>query len=78
MTYGELLLEGENARIVLHEANGHPPCRAFAYGTYLLMLHGLACWLIRSRIPFAQADFRWRRTRLRRRMAHPLRADAQI
>ena len=56
--YGELLLEGKNARIVLHEASGHPPRRAFAYGTYLLMLHGLACWLIGRRIPLAQADFR--------------------
>ena len=56
--YGELLLEGENARIVLHETAGRPPRRAFAYGTYLLILHGLACWLVGRRIPLTQADFR--------------------
>lgn len=30
---------------------------AFAYGTYLLILHGLACWLIGRRIPILSADF---------------------
>ncbi|MDH4396852.1 MAG: AraC family transcriptional regulator [Limnobacter sp.] len=35
-----------------------PPKPAFAYGTYLLILHGLACWLIGRRIPILSADFR--------------------
>lgn len=34
------------------------PKRAFAYGTYLLIMHGLACWLIGRRIPILSADFR--------------------
>lgn len=43
-----------------HSALTHsaPPKRAFAYGTYLLILHGLACWLIGRRIPILSADFR--------------------
>lgn len=35
-----------------------PAKRAFAYGTYLLILHGLACWLVGRRIPLLRADFR--------------------
>lgn len=59
---GELVRDGELARIVLTEhasATGEAaPRRAFAYGTYLLILHGIACWLIGRRIPLLQADFR--------------------
>lgn len=35
-----------------------PPNRAFAYGTLLLILHGLSCWLIGRRIPLSTAYFR--------------------
>ena len=68
---GSLVREGEGdgarARIVLKDlprpeeqaAGGPvPPRRAFAYGTLLLMLHGLACWLVGRRIPLLGADFR--------------------
>jgi AraC-like DNA-binding protein len=64
---GQLVREGSQARIVLidhAQASQHssgtaaPPNRAFAYGTYLLMLHGLACWLIGRRIPLTCAHFR--------------------
>lgn len=60
---GELEIDGERARIVLRDvapaAAGEPaPKRAFAYGTYLLMLHGLACWLVGRRIPLDAAEFR--------------------
>jgi AraC-like DNA-binding protein len=34
------------------------PKVAFSYGTYLLILHGLACWLIGRRIPLYYANFR--------------------
>jgi AraC-like DNA-binding protein len=54
---GELHREGETASIVLTDSPTAPK-RAFAYGTYLLMLHGLACWLIGRRIPISHADFR--------------------
>lgn len=62
---GELQCVGDEARIVLidHSASGQPDApapvnRAFAYGTFLLILHGLACWLIGRRIPLAEAAFR--------------------
>ena len=59
---GELLREGDIARVVIKErsdgAGPGAPRRAFAYGTYLLMLHGLACWLVGRRIPLFSADFR--------------------
>ncbi|ADP72588.1 transcriptional regulator, AraC family [Rhodomicrobium vannielii ATCC 17100] len=35
-----------------------PPARAFAYGTYLLVVHGLACWLVGRRIPLVSVQFR--------------------
>lgn len=62
---GELSREEGGARIVLHDLSPHPSCsrgvqpnRAFAYGTFLLILHGLACWLIGRRIPLQHAHFR--------------------
>ena len=62
---GELQREGELAHIILHTtadagtATGHAGAtpRAFAYGTYLIILHGLACWLVARRIPLLRADF---------------------
>ena len=53
---GELRVEEGVARIVLQDRGA--PQRAFAYGTLLLMLHGLACWLVGRRIPIVGADFR--------------------
>lgn len=64
---GSLERDGDRARIVLKDiprpdqtAAGKPvpPRRAFAYGTLLLMLHGLSCWLVGRRIPVIEADFR--------------------
>lgn len=56
---GELVRDGEMARLVLTDRDpAGPPKRAFAYGTLLLMLHGLACWLVGRRIPVLTADFR--------------------
>lgn len=54
---GELQCDDGIARIVLKDEQTQPK-RAFAYGTYLLMLHGLACWLVGRRIPVLRADFR--------------------
>ncbi|MDD5297727.1 MAG: AraC family transcriptional regulator [Rhodocyclaceae bacterium] len=53
---GELVREGDTARVVLRERG--EPRRAFAYGTFLIILHGLACWLAGRRIPLLRADFR--------------------
>jgi AraC-like DNA-binding protein len=61
---GELEIENGIARIRVKDRRNplsdetFPPKRAFAYGTYLLMLHGLACWLVGRRIPLINADFR--------------------
>lgn len=61
---GELVIDGPVAHLVLSDLPGGavemppPPKRAFAYGTFLIMLHGLACWLVGRRIPLLQADFR--------------------
>lgn len=61
---GELEIENGIARIRVKDCRNPltdelpPPKRAFAYGTYLLMLHGLACWLVGRRIPLLNADFR--------------------
>lgn len=63
---GELSREGDVAHIVLKDLSGNVmQCanaqvtskRAFAYGTYLIILHGLACWLVGRRIPLSTADF---------------------
>ena len=60
---GELHCADGMAHIVLKDLAGNAlatavPKRAFAYGTYLIMLHGLACWLVGRRIPLVHADFR--------------------
>ncbi|MBX3668219.1 MAG: AraC family transcriptional regulator [Rhodocyclaceae bacterium] len=57
---GVLLRDGDYATITLVEPRnaGGAPLRAFAYGTFLLMVHGLACWLVRRRIALDTADFR--------------------
>lgn len=61
---GELEIEDGIARIRLKDRSNPlsgeaaQPKRAFAYGTYLLILHGLACWLVGRRIPLLCADFR--------------------
>lgn len=61
---GELVIAGSEAHIVVHDKPPHgtkglaPPKRAFAYGTFLMILHGLACWLVGRRIPLLHAAFR--------------------
>lgn len=45
------------AEVVLRERNGEP-CRPFAYFTFWLMLHGLACWLVGRRFPLLVAELR--------------------
>ena len=54
---GVLVRDGDSARVVLVERCAEPR-RAFAYGTFLIILHGLACWLVGRRIPLDHAAFR--------------------
>jgi AraC-like DNA-binding protein len=54
--HGELHQEGEWAVITLHD---HGQLRRlFAYGTWYILVHGLACGLVRRRIPVAELAFR--------------------
>ena len=54
---GTLVRDGDRAYLVIADRCSAPR-RAFAYGTYLIILHGLACWLIGRRIPLQEARFR--------------------
>ena len=54
--HGELRCEGEHAVIILHD-DGRTR-RLFAYGTWFILVHGLACWLARRRIPLIEMRFR--------------------
>jgi AraC-like DNA-binding protein len=53
---GELTTSGGLARIVLHDSGAARS--AFAYRTFWILLHGLACWLVGRRIPLRLVDFR--------------------
>ncbi|HZG18609.1 MAG TPA: AraC family transcriptional regulator [Herbaspirillum sp.] len=53
--YGELRIEGGKAHIIL--IKNRSPYPAFAYRTFLLLLLGLACWLVGRRIPLQCIDF---------------------
>lgn len=64
---GELTRDAESAHIVLKDlrpksdsrhASQRAASRAFAYGTYMIILHGLACWFVGRRIPILSASFR--------------------
>lgn len=47
--YGELVYEGDTAVIVIHDHGVER--RLFCYGTWLILVHGLLCWLGNRRIP---------------------------
>jgi AraC-like DNA-binding protein len=53
----ELQLSGAAAVIQIHERGPGPRDRVFAHETLLVLIHGLACWLIGRRIPILRADF---------------------
>jgi AraC-like DNA-binding protein len=53
---GEIVRGPAQAAIVIHDAG--PPLRMFAYATYLLLVHGLACWLVGRRLPLLTMAFR--------------------
>jgi len=52
--YGTLCVEEGRARIVLHDSRQDRS--AFAYRTFWVILHGLTCWLARTRIPVIGLD----------------------
>lgn len=53
---GRLVARGAVAEIELSE-KGEPPS-AFAYRSYWIILHGLACWLVGRRLPILLVDLR--------------------
>jgi len=52
---GTLVVADGLAQIVLTDAAA--PRSAFAYRTFWLIVHGIACWLVGRRIPLRLADF---------------------
>ena len=53
---GQLHIADGLAQIVLDD--GGDARSAFAYRTYWVLLHGIACWLVGRRIPLKMVDFR--------------------
>jgi AraC-like DNA-binding protein len=53
--YGKLNRHGAEASITLHDAAA--PQRVFAHEVLLMLLHGVACWLVGRRIPIKRAQF---------------------
>jgi len=53
---GKLNLSGAEASITLHE-DSTAPHRVFAHEVLLMLLHGVACWLVGRRIPIKRAQF---------------------
>lgn len=54
---GELQLEGQEAVLRIHNRIAVPADRRFADETYLILVHGLMCWLGGRRIVPNQVDF---------------------
>jgi AraC-like DNA-binding protein len=52
---GKLVRQGSEAAIELHEKRA--PGRVFAHEVLLMLLHGVACWLVGRRIPVLRAQF---------------------
>lgn len=55
--HGELRVDAEQAQIRIHSRIADPAARRFADETFLVMVHGLACWLVGRRIPLRAAEF---------------------
>ncbi|NNM61298.1 MAG: AraC family transcriptional regulator [Steroidobacteraceae bacterium] len=54
---GELVREDREARIELHTHAGAVQPRVFAHEILLMLLYGLACWLVNRRLPIQHAQF---------------------
>lgn len=55
---GELVVESaDQASIRVHDRIADPAARRFADETFLVMVYGLACWLVGRRIPLRAAEF---------------------
>lgn len=54
---GELVLQGEDAVLRVHNSIDAEPARRFADETFLVLVHGLMCWLIGHRLAPRQVTF---------------------
>jgi AraC-like DNA-binding protein len=54
---GVLVKDGGTARIQLLDRTLGKQGREFAHETFLMLIHGLACWLVGRRIPIDVAEF---------------------
>ncbi|BAR98561.1 transcriptional regulator [Blastochloris viridis] len=52
---GDLVVDDGIATIVLHDRGS--PRSAFAYRTFWILVHGVACWLVGRRLPLRRVDF---------------------
>ena len=55
--HGELLLDGDDAVLRVHNRIGSPETRRFADEVFLTLTHGLMCWLIGHRLVPRRVDF---------------------
>ncbi len=56
---GSLAREGKEASIVLKERAAEARPRVFGHEVLLMLLHGVACWLVGRRIPILRARFHY-------------------
>ncbi|WP_273776800.1 AraC family transcriptional regulator [Acinetobacter sp. GSS19] len=52
----ELSIDDEQAYLTLHDRQG--PKRMFSYATYIMLVHGLMCWLTEQRVVLKQMSVR--------------------
>lgn len=58
---GELLSEGDTARIVIHARRADSEETRFAQEIFATVVHGVMCWLAGQRVPITHADFNYAR-----------------
>lgn len=58
---GDLSLEAGHAVVSLENRIADPGARRFAEETFLVMVHGLMCWLVGKRVPLSSATFSFAR-----------------
>lgn len=58
---GELLSEGDTARIVIHADRATSAADRFAQEIFATVVHGVLCWLAGQRVPITHADFNYPR-----------------
>ncbi len=55
--YGALIVDGDEARVELRQRTSGAAPRVFAHELLLMLLYGVACWLVGRRIAIVRAEF---------------------